>query len=91
MAWSQLWKNPQPLPVPHPSHSYFLEKSDHWEEGKKPVFLPLPVQPLLSFRQACVPGRGALVCLMGALWQRLGLQVSVTKATHTHQCLIHLY
>lgn len=32
---------------------------------------------------ACVLGRGALVCSVGALWQRLGLQVSVTKATHT--------
>lgn len=78
MACSRLWKNPHPSPTP-PSHSYCMEKSVHWEGGRKEA--RFPALPVLSLHfslsgTASVLGRGSFSLFGGS---PVGPQVSVMK------------
>lgn len=93
MACSQLWKNPRPSPKPTPPTPYCLEKSVHWEEGRKLAFLPLPV---LSLRfslsdTACVTGKGSFSLCGRSPVGRVWAHRSVSRShTHQHPIRVHL-
>lgn len=87
MACSQLWMNPHPSPKPTPPTPYCLEKSVHWEEGRKLAFLPLPVLSLhfsLSQTQLVLLEKGPLVCVVGPLWAESGPTGQCHQATLTN-------
>lgn len=60
-------------PSPYPSHSYCLEESVHWEEGKKPAFLLFPVLSLcFSLSQAHSSWKGGFSLFSGCSVAEVG-------------------